>query len=100
MKKDKTDKKGSKTDNTEIHDEIDSFLYERNKKQIDTFIKERNTEKKIGKLYKITRLHLILIISILYFFILILGTYLVALPSDNIMPFVLFSIIGYIGILI
>lgn len=98
MKKNKTGKKGTTIGKADIHEEIDSFIYERDRKQIETFIKGRNSEKKKQKRHKITRLHLILIISILYFFILIPIVYLIVLPRENFIPFLLFLILGYFGL--
>ena len=100
MKKNKNGKKDATTEKTDIHEEIDSLIHQRDRKQTEIFIKERNTEKKKQKRHKITRLHLILIISILYFFILIPIVYLVVLPRENFIPLLLFLILGYFGLLI
>ena len=80
----------------EVRREIDAFLYERNRGEIDSFLKEK---QKKGR-QKNTRKQRILLVTIIYFIFAIPAFFFVILPSNNYISLVIFLVLGYIGLLL
>jgi len=82
----------------EVRREIDAFLHERNRGEIDSFLKEKEKRKK-GR-QKNARKQRILLVTIIYFIFAIPAFFFVILPSNNYISLVIFLVLGYIGLLL
>ena len=83
------------------HTKINSFLYEQQRKEIDTLLeKKENKKQKKTKRRKITRPKRILLITVLYLLFAIPISYLLILQSPNQFQLMTWLVLGYFGVLI